>query len=472
MKKYCSAALRLGAFIFLLNLMDAFPQAPVEGPVKGTINERVISLSDSSQSYALYLPSSYAPGKKWPMLYALDAAARGELPVSRFKDGAEKYGYIVAGSNNSQNGPIRAIQDAINAVLADTHSRFSLDTDRLYVAGFSGGARAAILVGQALNEKIAGAILCGGGFPPSVKPSASIRFPIAIAVGTEDCFFPELRALNRILYSFDIPHHFETFQGGHEWPPESVCTRMIEWIEFQAIKSGIRAKDDLLVDRFFARAIEEARENEDSGHTYEAYLQYTALMKDFTGLRNVTAFESKLEQLKQSGDYGKELDQEKEIEGRQRCHEEAFNRFVDDAVNGNDRNSAVHQLHNMIVDLTKNSNQTTNETDRLIAKRVLTRFRIQLSESVSEDFAQKQYSRAAIRLELMKQLKPDNFEIYFHIARAYSLEGRKKKSIEALKDAISRGFTDASILQNSRDFELLRNEREFQTIIEDLNGRY
>lgn len=454
-----------------LNLTDAFSQAAAKDLAKGKIIESVVSLADPSQSYAIYLPSSYTPGKKWPILYALDPGARGKLPVGRFKDGAEKYGYIVAGSNNSRNGPVRVIQDAINAVMADTHSRFSLDTHRLYVAGFSGGARAAILIGRALDEKIAGVIVCGGGFPPSIEPSASMRFPLAIAVGTEDYFFPELRALNQTLYSLDIPHHLKIFQGGHEWPPESVCTRILDWMELQAIKSGISEKDDSLVNQLFARATEEAQEKENSGQTFEAFLQYEALAKDFAGLRDVKVYEEKLEQLEQSGDYKKALAQEKQIESQQRRSEEAFNRFVDDAVNGRDRGEAVRQLHNMLVELTQKSNQTEHEPDRLIAKRVLTRFWIQLSELVTMDFEQKQYGKAVIRLEMMKELQPDNFEIYFQVARACALEGKKKDAMEALKNAIRRGFTDVSVLQNSREFEFMRNEEEFQMIIEDMKGR-
>jgi dienelactone hydrolase len=472
MTKYCIATLQLTALLFLLNPVDVCSQAGVEDLAKGNINERVASLTDSSQSYALYLPSSYAANKKWPILYALDPGARGELPVRRFKDGAEKYGYIVVGSNNSQNGPIEVIQDAINAVIADTHLRFSLDTHQEYVAGFSGGARAAILIGRALNEKIAGIIVCGGGFPPSMPPSASMRFPLAMAVGIEDYFFPELRALNRLLDNIGVTHHLEIFQGGHEWPPETVCTRIFEWIELQAMKSGICAKDDLFVDQIFTRAVDEARQNEISGQTYEACLHYAALLRDFTGLRDVKAFEGKVDQLKQARNYRKALAQEKQIESRQRRSEEMFNKFVGDAVNDIDRAAADRQLHNFLADLKEKSNQTKHETDRLIAKRVLTRFWIQLSESVSLDFAQKQYSKAVIQLELMKELQPDHFEIYFHIARAYSLEGNRKEAIDALRDAIRRGFTDVSFLQNSRDFESLRKEREFQTIIEEMKGQY
>src|SRR6267142_6690756 len=92
----------------------AFPVA-AQNLVKGEINERVVSKTDPAQSYALYLPANYMPDKKWPILYCFDPEARGIVPVKRYQSAAEKYGWIVAGSNNSQNGPFQLSLDANGA---------------------------------------------------------------------------------------------------------------------------------------------------------------------------------------------------------------------------------------------------------------------------------------------------------------------------------------------------------------------
>src|ERR1041384_4956379 len=71
---------------------------------KGRIVEGVSCIEDASQTYALYLPSNYSPDRKWPVLYALDPGARGKAPLEHYKDAAEKWGWILIGSNNSRNG--------------------------------------------------------------------------------------------------------------------------------------------------------------------------------------------------------------------------------------------------------------------------------------------------------------------------------------------------------------------------------
>src|SRR5450631_896257 len=96
------------------------------------------------QSYWMFAPSTYTADRAWPILYCLDPGARGRVPVERYAAAAEKAGFLMAGSNNSRNGPMGPTQEAINLMLTDTHERYSIDNTRIYVAGLSGGARVAL----------------------------------------------------------------------------------------------------------------------------------------------------------------------------------------------------------------------------------------------------------------------------------------------------------------------------------------
>ena len=74
------------------------------------------------QSYWMFAPANYTADRAWPILYCLDPGARGRVPVERFAAAAEKAGFLVAGSNNSRNGPMAPVQEAINLMVADTHA--------------------------------------------------------------------------------------------------------------------------------------------------------------------------------------------------------------------------------------------------------------------------------------------------------------------------------------------------------------
>jgi hypothetical protein len=98
-----SRGLRLPAIMSLLVLCGASAALAQDLP-RGTIIDEVKCAGDATQSYALYLPSSYSPDRKWNLLIAFHPAARGRLMVEKYQAAAEEYGYIVAGSNNSRNG--------------------------------------------------------------------------------------------------------------------------------------------------------------------------------------------------------------------------------------------------------------------------------------------------------------------------------------------------------------------------------
>src|ERR1700740_3071463 len=85
--------------VFCALTVAARPQTPAPGAVHGSVTVT----ADPTNSYALYLPSAYSPAKRWPLLLVFDPFARGEVSVKLFHEAAEKYGFIVVGSNNSRN---------------------------------------------------------------------------------------------------------------------------------------------------------------------------------------------------------------------------------------------------------------------------------------------------------------------------------------------------------------------------------
>src|SRR5262249_6043789 len=177
---------------------------------RGTIVDSVITASDPSQSYALYLPSTYSPDRQWSVLIGFHPAARGRAIVETYRAAAEQYGYIVAASNNSRNGAMSASAVSVRAMSGDLARRFPIDASRMYLTGLSGGARVAMQV--ALNNKtIAGVIASSAGFPDG-SPRSSASSAVFGTAGTDDFNYVEMRLLDRKLTS---PHFLAVFSGGH-----------------------------------------------------------------------------------------------------------------------------------------------------------------------------------------------------------------------------------------------------------------
>jgi predicted esterase len=287
---------RLSVMALLLAHSTALAITQTDSIPRGQIVERIEALNDSSQSYALYLPSNYTPDRKWPVLYAFDPGARGRVPVERFKEAAEKYGWIVLGSNNSRNGPWAVVVNAWNAMLKDSHQRFAIDDKRMYATGFSGGARAAVRI--AIGCKcLAGVMANGAGFPVDLAPSAEMNFVFFGAAGVDDFNYAELTTLQEQLTKAGIIHRVQTFEGRHEWLPVAAATAAVEWMEVHAIKAGKRPRDDGFINAMWQQLLNEARTFEDSKKYYEAYQLYLDMAQSFKGLRDVAEIETKVNQL-------------------------------------------------------------------------------------------------------------------------------------------------------------------------------
>jgi dienelactone hydrolase len=205
----------------------------------GKIIDEVKCASDLSQTYALYLPSNYSANRTWPLILAFSPMARGRVPVERLQEAAEKYGYILAGSNNSRNGDPQSTTAAIRNMPADVTARFSVDVKRVYTAGFSGGARVALRVAET-SGKIAGVIACSAGFLDG-RARKSAPFPIYATAGTEDFNYLEMRELDRTLTT---PHRLVIFEGTHDWLPATLGDDALAWLEFQTLNSGSRPRDE------------------------------------------------------------------------------------------------------------------------------------------------------------------------------------------------------------------------------------
>lgn len=102
----------------------------------GSVVDTVMCASNK-QTYSLYLPSYYSPEKPWPIIYFFEPAARGSLPVRLYSDVDEELGFILVCSNNSRNGSFQLGFEAADAMFADTETKLSIDTERIYTSGFS-----------------------------------------------------------------------------------------------------------------------------------------------------------------------------------------------------------------------------------------------------------------------------------------------------------------------------------------------
>src|SRR3989449_7582819 len=150
---------------------------PCAGQVPpGRLEERVTSATDTSQTFALYLPPGYTTVRHWPVLFVLDPRGRALLGLKLFQAAAARLGWVILSSYNTlSDGPPEPNVNAVNAMLAWVQAHPSVDPTRLYLAGFSGTARAAFGFAVALHGHVAGVIAVGGALGVALGDRKSTR---------------------------------------------------------------------------------------------------------------------------------------------------------------------------------------------------------------------------------------------------------------------------------------------------------
>jgi dienelactone hydrolase len=410
----------------------------------GGITNPVLCREDRSESYAVYLPPTYSINKKWPIIYAFDSHSNGLLPVNLFKKAAEKYGYIVVGSNDSKNGLSTQETNAIvSQLFADSREKLSIDTTRIYTAGFSGGARVAC--SAALKYPfISGIIACSAGCSANEIISRGVSI-IGIA-GMLDMNYLELRNLMRELDNSNVQHYLLTFNGKHEWPSSDLIEEAVSWLELDAIrnKKAIAGKNTLDGFTHIKNELSQSKSLPDQ------YLLLNKTIRYYNGVYSLEEFDAKLRSLSSEKEVISWLEQQKrdEIKEQQEQHE-IVNHFLS-------YNEGWWQQ--------RLSNLKKESQNSAIASRLLGYVSLLSYSATNQSLQQRDLASSAIYLKIYGAADPENPDFLYFSACYQSQQGRNIDALNFLKLAIDKGFNDKNKLQQDHLLDPLRSMPEFQTL--------
>jgi dienelactone hydrolase len=429
----------------------------------------VICSTQPDQSYALYVPSYYSPQKRWPIVYAFDPVARGAVPVELMKAAAERYGYIVAGSNNARNGPWAPLLDAAKAVFRDTQARLSIDNNRIYFAGFSGAARFASWLAQSCKCS-AGVFLNGASFAPDYPPAPGANFSVFLAVGTLDFNYGEVTDLDAKLAALHYAHALRRFDGPHQWAPEAVIDEAFAWFRLIATKAGREKRDVAFVKQQADEAEKRAEALEHSGDAYLAWREYRQDADTFDGLLDTaSSFRDRAAALEKTKavQEGAKLEQE-EIAEQSRLTKDIFSRMIALRRNPANRFELRADIAGRISELRGRLAHQKNPRELLVVRRTLAGIFAGSLEAGQDLLRQKNVEGARICFEFAADTGPDSVSGLQVKAMARALAGDRKGAIEALRSAMKRVKNHAAFsawLRKEPAFDKLRDTREFRALL-------
>jgi dienelactone hydrolase len=476
------------------------PPAKPAALTPGVIMPHESCAAHPDETYALYLPSHYSAGRFWPIIYAFDPDGRGNIAVERMKDAAERYGYIVVGSNNSRNGSWKLEGDAAKAMWDDTHARFPIDDHRVYFAGFSGGARVAAVLAQRC-KCAAGVLLDGAGFG-NEPPSADNKFPVFAVAGTYDFNYPELTDLDEKLEQANFPHVLRHFDGPHDWAPAPMMDEALAWFRVMAMKDGRETRDDAFIASQKSDALARVRAWERSGDPYEAWRECHQAVATFDGLGDTSSLQQAASSMAQQAAVRDGAKREKEEFEEQdeitrsiyaglvslRGHQSGSSDMSQsgqqgalwhsDGATGVPGSNAVATSENTsdvfreterkIIDLRQRIESEKHPDKLRVERRALTGVFIGAAEFGDQSLDAKDFRAAKQYYQLASDAKPDSAGALQELAKAMALDNDRKGSLKTLrraKDVSKDPASFVSWVNQEPAFAKLHDEPQFQALL-------
>jgi len=189
------------------------------------ITKETIEFGGKKRAYYLYVPENL-PSKP-PLILTLHGSSRdGSSLVEKWKDIADKEGFILAGPNSLNSSRWSSTDDSedfLREIVERLKGRYSIDPKRVFLFGHSAGAVYALNLSMSQSEYFAATAVHAGSWRSSEELNivrlAKRKTPIAIFVGDVDQYFPldSVKKTEELLKANQFPVQVTIMKGHDHW---------------------------------------------------------------------------------------------------------------------------------------------------------------------------------------------------------------------------------------------------------------
>jgi len=428
----------------------------------GQLVEGVRCTIDPSQSYTLYLPSAYSTERRWPVLLIFDPRGRSRMAAELFVAPAERFGWILLSSNDTRSdGPMEPNIKAVNALWPEASHAYASDPKRIACAGFSGGSTVALLVASQLP--VAGIIASGGPFVPELIPEEP-GYAWFGAAGDAGFNNLPMRQLDDLFDRRGAPHRFVEFTGGHQWMPSETAARAVAWLEAEAMRAGLRARDEALAGELARSDLAVARGFERDGRLVAAKRGFEAIVRTFEGLADVAEAHRAAVRLGRDPRVAEAEHAERRADRDERAYDAALSRAFAELRDSDRPTSSGRIASELRIERLLRQSKGVG-VDALSARRRLASAFANLWFYIPRELIEAgQYGRAAISLEVAARIQPERPALWYNLACARARANERSSALDALARAVDLGFADVDLLATDPDLESIRDDPRFTAI--------
>ena len=243
------------------------------------------------------------------------------------------------------------------------------------------------------------------------------------------------------------------------------------WFTLQSMKAGSTTRDEAFLNANLNERMTQAEQFLTEQRSVDSYEAYASMARDFTGLRDSPGALEKAEQLKQSGDYKKEVKNEEDSFRRQLREVGEIRTAWFKQPDSESASLPRHEPTLRIADWLKKKESTKDSADRRLARRIISQLLISSIEESQGGLREKDYNVALANLQLAHEVDQKNANIVFEIARVYALMREKKSAVQFLEQAVSLGFKDVARLKAEEAFSSVVDEPRYRKLLATLEAQ-
>jgi hypothetical protein len=414
----------------------------------GKVIEKVTCLSDTAESYALYIP---AKGNKTalPVVYFFDPHGSGSLPLHKYKASADSLGFIFIGSNTSKNGnDFQYSEDLWRIMYEDSRKRLNIDPQRIYTAGFSGGAKVAGYV--ALNHpEIKGVLATGAGLPDGA-PAGNYAFSFTAMAGEGDMNMTELVAINNAFNNTTTRHRIMLYPAKHEWAPAAIMHKALTGLQFDAMFNKLIPVDEKLINSYLSNSKSQVETFRKEGNEIKAFDQCVLTTSVLNNITNDTYwFMKKATDISASQEYKQQLlTQQRLLQTEQETKTLYMRQFEQ-----GDFNYWVKTIGDL--NKTLNAERQTQNAEYAMHQRLLAYLSLAFYSISNQQIRSNRNDVAQHFVNLYKLADPTNSEAWYFSALLHARSNQKEAAEADLIKAKSCGFDDIDRIQQQPEFRKL-----------------
>jgi hypothetical protein len=406
----------------------------------------IFSHSGQTQ-YEAYIPTAYKKGEKLPAILFFDPHGDGKLPLMKYKSLADKFKFILVGSDISKNG--LPLEDAVIVAgqLADEATGY-LPGDPGFISfcGFSGGAKTALAAANQ-SAHVNTVIYAGATLPAEMMTSLPSSFGIA---GKADMNYSDMISFSKEFELQKKPHVLYLWKGEHVWP-DSVAMLHAFYYSYIIYCSGTNNKaDEKLFSEYKNLIYDQVKKEKDIlikaalAGEWNKCLQSLRLAED-TLYKQITA----------SFTYSSALKKEEQILSKE----------------NDEKTKIVTAFTNGDETLLANKSNSLRRSSDLMSKRLNSYISLAAYTFSRRSLSSNNYEAARKYLSIYKSVDPENTEQPFLKACMYAKINEPDSAMLALTNAVKMGLHDGGKIITEADLQVLKEREDFKALVSSLQQK-